>query len=77
MRCTLGIPVRLHWFQISLATDPNGESSSHAFLPTDMSNAVQVLGLVPNGILAVWPAGLAIKQFAFLTVNIHLVTAVL
>lgn len=37
----------------------------------------QVLGLIPNGILAVWPASIALKKFAFLTVNIHLVTAVL
>lgn len=37
----------------------------------------QVLGLIPNGILAVWPASIALKKSAFLTVNIHLVTAVL
>jgi hypothetical protein len=41
------------------------------------ADIAQVLGLVPNGILAVWPASLALKKFAFLTVNIHLVTAVL
>lgn len=38
---------------------------------------LQMLGLVPNGILAVWPASIALKKFAFLTVNVHLVTAVL
>jgi ACS family pantothenate transporter-like MFS transporter len=38
---------------------------------------LQVLGLLPNGILAVWPASIALKKFAFLTVNMHLVTAVL
>ncbi|CAI7579065.1 unnamed protein product [Penicillium pancosmium] len=35
-----------------------------------------ILTLLPNGILAVWPSSLALKEFAFLTVNIHLMTAV-
>ncbi|WQF85861.1 Putative major facilitator superfamily, MFS transporter superfamily [Colletotrichum destructivum] len=34
------------------------------------------LGLVPNGILAFWPAGVQIKLFAFLTSSVHLMTAV-
>lgn len=38
---------------------------------------LQILTLLPNGILAVWPSSLALKEFAFLTVNIHLMTAVL
>ncbi|OQE31809.1 hypothetical protein PENSTE_c001G10415 [Penicillium steckii] len=34
------------------------------------------LTLLPNGILAFWPSSLVLKEFAFLTVNIHLMTAV-
>jgi ACS family pantothenate transporter-like MFS transporter len=35
-----------------------------------------ILGLLPNGILAVWPAGIAIKQFAFLIIGIQLMPGV-
>ncbi|KAJ5243230.1 uncharacterized protein N7469_001557 [Penicillium citrinum] len=35
-----------------------------------------ILALLPNGILALWPSSLPLKEFAFLTVNIHLMTAV-
>ncbi|TDZ33192.1 Pantothenate transporter liz1 [Colletotrichum spinosum] len=35
-----------------------------------------VLGLIPNGILAVWPASVPLKEFAFLTSSVHLMTAV-
>ncbi|KAK0641429.1 major facilitator superfamily domain-containing protein [Cercophora newfieldiana] len=35
-----------------------------------------ILGLLPNGILAVWPAGIAIKQFAFLTIGFQLMPGV-
>ncbi|KAM5354956.1 hypothetical protein ACJ41O_001602 [Fusarium nematophilum] len=34
------------------------------------------LTLVPNGILAVWPASIPLKEFAFLTSSLHLVTAI-
>ncbi|KAL3437832.1 major facilitator superfamily domain-containing protein [Aspergillus tetrazonus] len=35
-----------------------------------------VYGLLPNGILAFWPASLALKEFAFLTIGVQLMTAV-
>ncbi|CAG8076158.1 unnamed protein product [Penicillium salamii] len=35
-----------------------------------------ILGLLPNGILAFWPASLQFKEFAFLTANVQLMTAV-
>ncbi|KAK3356667.1 pantothenate transporter liz1 [Lasiosphaeria hispida] len=35
-----------------------------------------ILGLIPNGILAFWPASLALKEFAFLTVGVQLVPGV-
>ncbi|KAI8160170.1 hypothetical protein K4K49_003220 [Colletotrichum sp. SAR 10_70] len=35
-----------------------------------------ILGLIPNGILAVWPASVPLKEAAFLTSSIHLMTAV-
>ncbi|EXJ77096.1 hypothetical protein A1O3_10254 [Capronia epimyces CBS 606.96] len=35
-----------------------------------------ILTLLPNGILAFWPSSLHLKEFAFLTVNVHLMTAV-
>ncbi|KAJ5747718.1 uncharacterized protein N7511_009414 [Penicillium nucicola] len=35
-----------------------------------------ILGLVPNGILAAWPASVPLKEFAFLTTNVQLMTAV-
>ncbi|KAF6826323.1 pantothenate transporter liz1 [Colletotrichum musicola] len=35
-----------------------------------------VLGTIPNGILAVWPASVPLKEFAFLTSSVHLMTAV-
>ncbi|KAK4235656.1 putative pantothenate transporter liz1 protein [Achaetomium macrosporum] len=35
-----------------------------------------ILGLIPNGILAVWPPGIALKQFAFLIVGIQLMPGV-
>jgi len=35
-----------------------------------------VIGIVPNAILAVWPAGIAIKQFAFLLVGAQLMPGV-
>ncbi|KAJ5185441.1 hypothetical protein N7491_006691 [Penicillium cf. griseofulvum] len=35
-----------------------------------------VLGLIPNGILAFWPSSVPLKEFAFLTVNMQLMTAV-
>ena len=34
-------------------------------------------GLVPNAILAVWPASLKLKEFAFLTTGVQLMTAIL
>ncbi|KAK7431269.1 hypothetical protein QQZ08_002040 [Neonectria magnoliae] len=34
------------------------------------------LTLLPNGILAVWPSSIPLKEFAFLTSSLHLVTAV-
>lgn len=34
-------------------------------------------GLIPNGILAVWPASIRLKEFAFLTDGVQLMTAVL
>lgn len=37
----------------------------------------QIWGLIPNGILAVWPHSLALKEFAFLTIGMQLMTAVL
>jgi hypothetical protein len=57
---------------------PYGEDFQNFQEPTKgLANNLQALGLIPNGILAVWPASLALKKFAFLTVNVHLVTAVL
>ncbi|RDW87461.1 hypothetical protein BP5796_03155 [Coleophoma crateriformis] len=35
-----------------------------------------VYGLIPNGILAVWPASVPLKEFAFLTCGVQLMTAV-
>ncbi|EAA59403.1 hypothetical protein AN4142.2 [Aspergillus nidulans FGSC A4] len=35
-----------------------------------------VYGLLPNGILAFWPASLALKEFAFLIIGVQLMTAV-
>ncbi|KAL4749656.1 hypothetical protein BDW72DRAFT_204627 [Aspergillus terricola var. indicus] len=35
-----------------------------------------VYGLLPNGILAFWPTSLALKEFAFLTIGVQLMTAV-
>ncbi|KAK3369539.1 pantothenate transporter liz1 [Lasiosphaeria ovina] len=35
-----------------------------------------ILGLIPNGILAVWPPGVPLKQFAFLTVGVQLMPGV-
>lgn len=35
-----------------------------------------IYGLIPNGILAVWPPSLRLKEFAFLTAGVQLVTAV-
>ncbi|KAH8700251.1 pantothenate transporter liz1 [Talaromyces proteolyticus] len=35
-----------------------------------------VYGLVPNGILAVWPASVGLKEFAFLTDGVQLMTAI-
>jgi len=35
-----------------------------------------VYGLIPNGILAVWPASLHLKEFAFMTVGVQLMTAI-
>jgi hypothetical protein len=60
--------------------DSYGEDFQDFQEPTEglaNNNTSQALGLIPNGILAVWPASLALKKFAFLTVNVHLVTAVL
>ena len=34
-------------------------------------------GLIPNGILAAWPASIHLKEFAFLTCGVQLMTAVL
>lgn len=39
--------------------------------------AWQIYGLVPNGILAFWPASVALKEFAFLTCGVQLMTAVM
>ena len=36
-----------------------------------------VYGLVPNGILAVWPDGVKLKEFAFMTTGVQLMTAIL
>ncbi|KAJ7932135.1 hypothetical protein B0H13DRAFT_810218 [Mycena leptocephala] len=33
-------------------------------------------GLIPNGILAVWPPSIKLKEFAFLTGGVQLMTAV-
>lgn len=33
-------------------------------------------GLIPNGVLAAWPASLKLKEFAFLTCGVQLMTAV-
>lgn len=38
---------------------------------------IQLLTTIPNGILAVWPSSVSLKEFAMLTVNVHLMTAVL
>ncbi|KAL1968635.1 hypothetical protein VTN77DRAFT_1461 [Rasamsonia byssochlamydoides] len=35
-----------------------------------------VYGLIPNGILAVWPESIALKEFAFLTDGVQLMTAI-
>ncbi|RFU34101.1 hypothetical protein B7463_g2257, partial [Scytalidium lignicola] len=35
-----------------------------------------IYGLVPTGILAVWPASVKLKEFAFLTAGVQLMTAV-
>ncbi|KAL4965253.1 major facilitator superfamily domain-containing protein [Aspergillus stella-maris] len=35
-----------------------------------------IWGLIPNGILAFWPDSLAVKEFAFLTIGMQLMTAV-
>jgi hypothetical protein len=37
----------------------------------------KILGLIPNGILAAWPSSIPLKEFAFLTTNVQLMTAVL
>lgn len=42
-----------------------------------MAIVTQILATIPNGILAVWPASIPLKEFAMLTVNIHLMTGVL
>lgn len=44
---------------------------------TDKEISRQVFGLLPNGILAFWPESLRLKEFAFLTVAVQLMTAVL
>ncbi|KAJ6060700.1 hypothetical protein N7444_002554 [Penicillium canescens] len=36
----------------------------------------KILGLIPNGILAAWPSSIPLKEFAFLTTNVQLMTAV-
>ena len=41
--------------------------------PTDNS---QIYGLIPNGILAVWPPSIHLKEFAFLTSGVQLMTAI-
>ncbi|CAI7671057.1 unnamed protein product [Penicillium bialowiezense] len=43
---------------------------------TDKEISRQVFGLLPNGILAFWPESLRLKEFAFLTVAVQLMTAV-
>lgn len=44
---------------------------------TDKCVSRQIFGLLPNGILAFWPESLRLKEFAFLTVAVQLMTAVL
>jgi hypothetical protein len=74
----LGVFVGLYWEQVSVVGDSYGEDFQDFQDRTeDVANSLQALGLIPNGILAVWPDSLALKKFAFLTVNVHLVTAVL
>jgi ACS family pantothenate transporter-like MFS transporter len=73
----LGFFVGLHGQQIRLAVDNNGRTCSRCGSFSRLTWILQVLGLLPNRILAVWPANIALKKFAFLTVNMHLVTAVL
>lgn len=38
---------------------------------------MQTYGLIPNGILAFWPPSVALKEFAFLTCGVQLMTAVM
>lgn len=60
-----------------MAIDTNGKTAVLVAPRLGLLCLLQVIGLLPNGILAVWPASIALKKFAFLTVNMHLVTAVL
>ncbi len=40
------------------------------------ARSAQIYGLIPNGILAFWPASIPLKEFAFLTIAVQLMTAV-
>lgn len=46
-------------------------------LSPQFPNHSQIYGLLPTGILAFWPPSLALKEFAFLTAGVQLMTAVL
>jgi hypothetical protein len=60
-----------------MAVDTYGEFQGFQEPTEGLANTSRTLGLIPNEILAVWPASLALKKFAFFTVKIRLVTAVL
>lgn len=51
-------------------------SSADLTKPHSPNFLTQAYGLIPNGILAVWPASKKLKLFAFMTDGVQLMTAV-
>ncbi|KAJ7670488.1 pantothenate transporter liz1 [Mycena olivaceomarginata] len=54
---------------VGFLSDLTGSRFTWVFVPL-------AYGLIPNGILAVWPASVKLKEFAFLTGGVQLMTAV-
>ena len=77
----MGLPFGLYRQQICLGANPSGMTAfripAGCRIFTDDSIMRQIFGLLPNGILAFWPASVQFKEFAFLTANVQLMTAVL
>ncbi|KAL4789071.1 hypothetical protein BDV19DRAFT_395389 [Aspergillus venezuelensis] len=64
---------RFAWILVPLVPTYRATSPTESIILTDLIDR----GHIPNGILALWPDSLAVKEFAFLTIGMQLMTAVL